>query len=471
MFIQKEKVKAFVFVCVGIFMLFCKFDCNAAQSVSAGDMIPISVTELDLGDCPKEIIKGTSQMLSVLPIPADATETDFVFESSNEEIATVNALGRLTAKEYGTATITVYCGDVKNSFEVSVVKDASKVAIEDIEIDEYEEELEVDKTLMISAKVLPINATDTFISYESSDEGIATVNSSGQVKGIAPGEVTIEVSAGYITKEIHIVVKMGTTAIRLNSEYVVLKPEETFQINAKVYPEEANKNLTYKSLDTEVATVSESGIITAKKCGDTAIIVSNEDIQVSVSVMVNESGTPNEIDVTDNRGGMDIERKFSEKVSADKYPYISSEMLKYFYEKEKTLTVKGNNYTIFVDGKNIVNFENKLSTKLTFNEEEAGFSFVVNNNNKLCGKLTLDISNQITDEKYLYLYNEAKEKYERLEAEDITLLTIDTSGKYLLTSEKLTKFEINYRLLFMGCVICMIGLGGFVVSKRRYWFW
>ena len=85
--------------------------------------------------------------------------------------------------------------------------------------------------------------------------------------------------------------------------------------------------------------------------------------------------------------------------------------------------------------------------------------------------MTLDISNQITDEKYLYLFNEAEEKYERLETEDISLLTIDTSGKYLLTSEKLSKFEMDYKLIFIGCVICIVGVGIFVVSKRRYWFW
>ena len=70
----------------------------------------IEVKELDLGDCPKEIVIGTSQILSVGVIPADATNVEFKYESNNPNVASVNALGRLTGKTLGTAEITVSCG-------------------------------------------------------------------------------------------------------------------------------------------------------------------------------------------------------------------------------------------------------------------------------------------------------------------------------------------------------------------------
>ena len=38
------------------------------------------------------------------------------------------------------------------------------------------------------------------------------------------------------------------------------------------------------------------------------------------------------------------------------------------YEKEKVLTIRGEDYTIYLDGKDIVNFENELETKLLFSE-------------------------------------------------------------------------------------------------------
>ena len=468
---RAKRLYIFTFLCILVVLLMPKVNCRAETTVSSGDNEKIEVTELDLGDCPKEMIVGTSQMLSVLTIPANATENEFTYKSSNEEVATVNALGRLTANKVGKAKITVKCGKVKNSFEVSVVSGSTTVLVEDIEIGDYEEELEVDKTLYLSAKVLPMNATNTLISYHSSDEQIAKVNSSGEVKGIAPGQVTIEVSAGNITKEVNLTVKIGTTAIKLNSDYVVLKPEDTFQISAKVYPEGANQTLTYKSLDSDIATVSDSGVITAKSSGATAITVSNDDFQVSISVIVNEQGKAEETIITKNISSDNSEKLFPEEVSVKKYPVITSDMLKYFYEKEKTLTIKDDTYTIFVDGRNIVNFENELDTRLEFTQEENGFSFIVNKNEKLCGEVTIDISNKVTNEKYLYLYNEAKEKYERLEVKDVTLLMVDTNGKYLLVSEKLSKIDVNIGVVLVGVVVCAIVCGIYIVCKKRYWFW
>ena len=75
----------------------------------------IEVKELDLGDCPKEIVIGTSQILSVGVIPADATNVEFKYESNNPNVASVNALGRLTGKTLGTAEITFKSMNMKVS--------------------------------------------------------------------------------------------------------------------------------------------------------------------------------------------------------------------------------------------------------------------------------------------------------------------------------------------------------------------
>lgn len=457
--------------CVVMLLAMPQMKCNAETTVSSGDAVEIPVTELDMGDCPKEMVVGTSQMLSVLKIPANATKTEFTYESDNEEVATVNALGRLTAKAIGKARITVACGGVSNSFEVSVVSSLGNVLVADIEIDDFEQELAVDKTMYLSAKVLPTNATNALITYASSDEQVATVNSSGQVKGISPGQVTIEISAGDITKEVYLTVKMETKAINLNSDYVVLKPGETFEIKATVNPEGASSEFTYKSLDSAIAVVSDAGIITAKSTGVTTITVSNDNLQESISIVVNEEGKQEVIDEIGKTENSNLEKTFPETVMAKKYSVITSDMLKYFYEQEKTLTIKGNGYTIFVDGRDIVNFENELNTRLEFVQEEDGMSFVVNGDEKLCGKVTIDVSEQVTTEKYLYLYNEAKEKYERLEVKDITLLAIDSNGKYLLTTEALSKIDINGGIIIVGVGVCIVGSIIYIVCKKKYWFW
>lgn len=457
--------------------------CDAAETVSGGDAIiettptetepieEIPVTELDLGDCPKELLVGTSQMINVLVIPADATDVKFTYVSDNPEIASINALGRLTGHKVGTTRITVTCGGVSGSFSVAVTEDTTNIPVQDIEIEEVEDELKVDSKISISATVLPIDATDSKITYHSSDTRIATVNSSGQVKGIAPGQVTIEVRAGNVVKKIPITVKIGTTGIRLNRDYLILKPEETFQMEAEVEPKGVMKNITYKSLDTEVATVSSSGLITAKACGDTVIVVSNDDLQVTISVIVNEEANMESAAVVKDIDNNTEEKLFPNRISAGEQSIISADMLKYFYEQGKVLTVDGEGYAIHVDGNRIVNFENQLETQLLFQEEEGGFSFIVNDGNDLCGKIIIDLSEKITNQRYLYLYNEAKQKYEQLKAEDISWLSIDTGGQYLVTATKISELNFNPMLIVAGVIVVMAGVVAYIGVKKRYWFW
>ncbi len=451
-----------------------KASANFDLTVKKKESAEIPVTELDLGDCPKEITIGTSQLLNVAVIPANATETSFTYKSSNEAVASVNALGRLTGNQLGTAEITVNCEKVKGKFTVTVIEDSSQektIEVQDIEIGNYEEELNVDATLNISATVLPTNATDATITYKSSNTEIATVNSSGEVKGIAAGQVVIYVTAGNITKQVPITVKIGTTAINLNSDYKVLKSGDTFQIKAQVQPAGAAGGITYKSLNTDIATVSGAGVITAKSCGNTGIIVSNGDLQVSVTVIVNEEGSASTEEETSPIEEGEGNRNFPEEVTTEEYPMISKEILKYFYENEKVLTIKGDGYIIYLDGKDIVNFENELKTQLVFEKVENGFTFVINDENKLCGKLTIELSEKITKEKYLYLFNTEKQRYQKLKAEDIETLHIDSAGKYLVTSKTLSGFHISFILVGIGCVAILVGVGAYIGVKKQYWFW
>lgn len=220
-----------------------------------------------------------------------------------------------------------------------------------------------------------------------------------------------------------------------------------------------------------MAGVTSSGKITAKKSGNTAIIVSNGELQVSVTVIVNESGKTTEKENTDKTDDGMEETEFPEEVMSEKYPVISSEMLRYFYENKKLLTIKGRDYTIYIDGQDIVNYENELETELLFQEQNNGFTMVVNQGKKLCGKITIDISGKVINEKYLYLYNTEREKYEKIATENIKTLSIDTAGTYLLTSAKIAGLQINLIFMLVGILAVLLGTGVYIGVKKQYWFW
>ncbi|MGN0351598.1 MAG: Ig-like domain-containing protein [Roseburia sp.] len=476
-------MKKFLLCYLAASLLIPSFYCNASNvlqetadvTIEENKVEEVLPTELDLGDYQTEMTIGEKQLLTVTVLPETATSQELTYQSSNTSVATINGMGRITAVGEGTTQITVTCGTVMESFPLTVSEEVSEteetIAVQDIEIGDYEEELKVDATLTLSATVLPSDATDATVTYQSSNTQIATVNSSGEVKGIAPGQVVISVTAGGVTKQVPITVKIATTAIVLNSDYRVMKPGDTFQISPSVEPAGAAGSMTYKSLNNAVATVSGSGLITAKACGNTAIVVSNGDLQVSVTVIVNENGSTAEEENEPLQVSGGQETILPEVISVQDYPVLTSAMLKYLYENKKSITIIGENYTIYLNGADIVNTANQLKTELFFQEAEHGFSFCVNENQKLCGKITLDISPKVTNQKYLYLYSNQKEAYQKLSTSNIKVLVIDTEGTYLLTAEKIAGLRVKKALAGGGCILILLAGGIYIGVKRQYWFW
>lgn len=85
------------------------------------------------------------------------------------------------------------------------------VAVEKVEITSTETDVEVGKTITLTAKVSPENATDKTVTWSSSDTAIATVDSTGKVTGVAAGTATITAKAGEKTAAVDVTVKAAAT--------------------------------------------------------------------------------------------------------------------------------------------------------------------------------------------------------------------------------------------------------------------
>ncbi len=469
--------KGLFFSIILIFLLFMREGqavYAAENTVSGNDMVGgvkqdvIPVSELDMGDYSEKMVIGEKQLIAVTVIPYNATATTITYESSHTEVATINGMGRITAVAPGTTEIKASCGDKSASFTLQVAEE-SGIKVTDIEIANHGDELEVDKTLMLSATVLPSDATNSTVKYSSSDTSIATVSSTGEVKGIAKGNVIIYVTAGSVTKEVPITVKVATSKIRLNSDYLVMQPKETYQLKATVTPAEAAQTVTYRSADTEIAKVSENGTVTAGQVGSTSIIVSNGDCTVSVSVIVNQASeaadTPEVF--SDNTGGT---KSYPQKTDASAYKIIDPDMLYYFYSTGKILEIVGEGYRMELDGSKIRNYKNRLYTDIELLKDEEGLHFVLNRGEFLCGEINL-----FPDEcegKYLYLYNDSKGKYEMLQTDNFSQLTLTTPGKYLITEHRLAGSTVPIRYVIMtGGIFIVVGIGFYIGLKNKYWFW
>ncbi|MCI8489495.1 MAG: hypothetical protein HFJ04_04480 [Lachnospiraceae bacterium] len=433
----------------------------------------IKAKEIDLGDYQTTMEIGESQLLTVTVLPVDATDQTVSYASDNEEVATVNSMGRIRANAAGTAKIKVSCGSVKESFSLTVLepKDTEEkiIAVTDIEISDYEKELEADKTMTLTAAVLPADATENTISYRSSDPNIATVNSSGEVKGIAKGNVIIYCSAGGITKEIPVTVIVATEKLRVDHTYLVLKPGETETLKATVMPAGAPQGISYKSSNSEIAYVTAGGVVTAKSCGNTSIIVSNKDTSISVSVIVNESVQNKNPEEEKRSESQNNGIEFPEETDISETPVITSEMLHFFYQKSRTLSVHGDGYTIVICGEDIVNDKNELCTQIAFHREAEGTVFELNEGKELCGPVTLCLDQPVGT--YLYLYNTSKGAYQLIEHVDMTNLKLTTGGNYLLAEKRLSGYRVDKMAIAGGMLCCIAAAVVYIKIKKKYWFW
>ena len=255
--------------------------------------------------------------------------------SSDESVATVDETGTVTAVAAGEANVTasVKDADIAASTHIKVVVTPTGVAApESIDLVTNGE-----NTKDLDAKLVPADATDVKLAYESSDESVATVDETGKVTAVANGECTIttyvvadakdadasELSAvaveaadseetddsvatmpedlavmdsafGVVPENLKAETKVTVTTnvegITLDKTEGVLTVGNTVTVTATVTPDTAtNTSVTWTSSDEAIATVDSEGKITAVAPGTATITAtsdSNPDASAAYAVTV-----------------------------------------------------------------------------------------------------------------------------------------------------------------------------------------
>lgn len=157
--------------------------------------IPVESVSLDKSEL--TMVIGTKQTIYAEVTPDDAEDRAVTWSSSDENIASVNYLGEITANNFGEATISATAGGKSASCKVTV----RGIPVESITLNISETEMNVGKTLTLTATVMPENATDKTITWSSSDDKIASVDKEGTVTANSIGKVTITAKSGEASAE------------------------------------------------------------------------------------------------------------------------------------------------------------------------------------------------------------------------------------------------------------------------------
>jgi phosphate transport system substrate-binding protein len=133
----------------------------------------------------------------------------------------------------------------------------------------------------LAPAVIPEDASDPILIFTSSDTEVATVSSTGMVTGVGAGSATITAKTKdgtNLTKTCQVTVSYPVTSVSLDKTTAKLQVGKTLTLKATIDPSYATtKDVTWKSSDTAVATVSSAGIITARKAGTAVITVTTKD--------------------------------------------------------------------------------------------------------------------------------------------------------------------------------------------------
>jgi len=162
-----------------------------------------------------------------------------------------------------------------------------------VQFDKTALSLAVGDNYSLKALVNPADAANKELTWASSADAVATVDQTGKVVAVAEGKATITAtckaaSSVKATCEVTVNKKaIHVTAVQLTeSEPVTLKVGETLQVDAVITPKDAtDQNVTWASDNTEVASVSANGLVTALK-GGVAYITATVDGVTSDALMV-----------------------------------------------------------------------------------------------------------------------------------------------------------------------------------------
>lgn len=257
------------------------FGCD--KSDEGTDVEIIHVKSVSLNKTMLSILSGEIETLAATVLPTNATNKGVIWFSGDDDIATVNSAGVVTAFKVGVTEITVVTEDGQYTATCRVVVTEPTIPVSSVTLNKSTLSLLSNQTEILSATVAPANATEKSVTWTSSDSKVATVNSAGAVTGVKAGTTTITVTtvngAKKATCDVTVTEPIiSVTGISLNKSATTIQQGQAETLKATVIPTNAtNKNVMWTSTDDKVATVNSAGTVTAKLLGVVTIMATTVD--------------------------------------------------------------------------------------------------------------------------------------------------------------------------------------------------
>ena len=241
--------------------------------VTIGEVTTIEPSSITLDQTELTIKVGKKATLTPTIEPADASNKNVTWSSSDETVATVSD-GVVTGVKVGTAEITA---KTANGLTTKATVTVEEIPVTEINLPATEASMTIGGTMDLKPVIEPADATNTHISWSSSDLDVATVDANGRVTAKGAGTATITgTAASGVTVTLVVTVSdevIEVTAISLDKTEATIKVGKSLQLTAAIEPSGAtDQKLEWTSSDSDKAIVTD-GRVTGVAPGEVTITV------------------------------------------------------------------------------------------------------------------------------------------------------------------------------------------------------
>jgi len=240
---------------------------------------------------------GKSAQLTAKTYDAGGDELSgrtIAWSSSNEDVASVSSTGKVLAVAPGSVTITATSEGKSDKATITVIAPVSSVTVQPDSVSVI-----IGNTSALTATVKDAGGnalTGRAVTWKSSNEGVATVDGSGVVTGVAAGTATVTATSEGKSGSAKVVVTLVPVAtvtvadIENTSDPLTVVEGQTLQLVALLADASGNaltdRLVSWTSGDESLATVNGSGLVTGVKPGLVKITATSEGVSGSADVTV-----------------------------------------------------------------------------------------------------------------------------------------------------------------------------------------
>lgn len=234
--------------------------------------------------------------LTATVYPTTAVNKAITWSTSNPSVATVDQNGVVRAVGEGSCTITCTTDDGRKT---AVCRVNVSIPVVGVSLEQKEINLFATKKETLIAHIQPENASNQALTWKSSNTRVVTVDEkTGVVTAVGSGSATVTcttVDGGYKAScSVTVFKKVEVQELTLNVTSKSIYVDKTFQLTCTIVPTTATfRDVTWKSDNNKVATVTSNGLVRGIGVGSCYITCTSNDnpfaaqrCKVNVSIAV-----------------------------------------------------------------------------------------------------------------------------------------------------------------------------------------